>query len=263
MDRRSEHPGADPAAYGAADRAVSPAAGPGGAVEVPDLAFVARLLADRTRAGFCLAMLDGRAWTASELARQAGVAASTATEHLNALVRGGLLAEERQGRHRYVRLAGPQVAELVESLAAVAPRRIERPRSLSAAGRQHALAHARTCYDHLAGALGVAVTDAMTDHGLLDWSHGLRLTGAGRGWLADAGVVVLTASRRPSVRPCLDWTERRPHLAGAVGAALCRHAFDAGWIARIGTTRAVAVTATGRDELGRRLGLPAAVLTRG
>ncbi|NSC19970.1 winged helix-turn-helix transcriptional regulator [Streptomyces albus subsp. chlorinus] len=228
----------------------------------PDLASVARLLADGTRASFCLALLDGRAWTATELARHAGVAASTATEHLHALVRGNLLAEERQGRHRYVRLADPAVAELIENLAAMAPDQAAPPRSLSASGRRRALAHARTCYDHLAGTLGVAITDAMTERGLLDWEHGLRLTGDGRTWLAKLGVTVPAATRRPAVRPCLDWTERRPHLAGAVGAALCGHAFDAGWISRIGSTRAVTVTSEGRHVLCDQLGLSEELLSR-
>lgn len=192
----------------------------------PDLASVARLLADGTRADLCLALLDGRAWTAGELARHAGVAASTATEHLNMLVRGNLLAEERQGRHRYVRLADPSVAELIENLAARAPNAASPPLSLSAASRQNALAHARTCYDHLAGTVGVAIADAMTEQRLLDWEHGLGLTSDGKSWLAELGIAVPTGIRRPSVRSCLDWTERRPHLAGAVGAALCRHAFD-------------------------------------
>lgn len=228
----------------------------------PDLASVARLLADGTRAAFCLALLDGRAWTAKELACHAGVAASTTTEHLHALVRGGLLTEERQGRHRYVRLAGPQAAELVEALAAMAPDRAAAPRSLTAVGRRRALAHARTCYDHLAGAVGVAVTDAMTERRLLDLAHGLRLTRSGEEWLTEVGVVVPTGTRRPAVRSCLDWTERRPHLAGAVGAALCRHAFAAGWLARVGSTRAVTVTALGEEAFGRHLGLPAGVLAR-
>ncbi|MDI6409636.1 winged helix-turn-helix domain-containing protein [Streptomyces albus] len=228
----------------------------------PDLAAVAQLLADGTRASFCLALLDGRAWTATELARHAGVAASTATEHLNALVRGNLLVEERQGRHRYVRLADASVAELVENLAAMAPDRSAPPRSLSAAGRRRALAHARTCYDHLAGTLGVAITDAMTERGLLDWEHGLRLTGAGEGWLTELGVTVPAGTRRPAVRSCLDWTERRPHLAGAVGAALCGHALGSGWILRIGTTRAVTVTPEGRQVLRDRLGLSDALLTQ-
>jgi DNA-binding transcriptional ArsR family regulator len=226
----------------------------------PDLASVARLLADGTRATFCLALLDGRAWTATELARHAGVAASTATEHLHLLVHGGLLAEERQGRHRYVRLAGPHVADVIESLAAMAPRATPPARTMSAAGRQRALARARTCYDHLAGALGVAITDAMVDRRLLDAGDGLGLTAAGASWLDDVGITVPAGTRRAAARPCLDWTERRPHLAGAVGAALCSHALAAGWVVAVGTTRAVAVTDLGRREFRRHLGLADEVL---
>ncbi|MDM4721907.1 helix-turn-helix domain-containing protein [Micromonospora sp. WMMA1363] len=221
----------------------------------PDLAALAGLLADATRASFCLALLDGRAWTAIELARHAGVAASTATEHLNLLVGGGLLAQERQGRHRYVRLADPDTAQLIENLAAMAPRRATPSRSLSAVNRSRALARARTCYDHLAGALGVTITEAMTGRGLLDWERGLTLTGIGTVWLSELGIASALATRRPPVRSCLDWTERRPHLAGAVGAAICRHAFDSRWITRIGTSRAVALTDAGRRALQDHLGL--------
>jgi DNA-binding transcriptional ArsR family regulator len=224
-----------------------------------DLAALAGLLADGTRASFCLALLDGRAWTAIELARHAGVAASTATGHLNLLVAGGLLAQERQGRHRYVRLAGPGTAEMIESLAAMTPARMEPARSLRAVSRDRALSRARTCYDHLAGALGVAVTEAMTSRALLNWEHGLTLTAEGLDWLASLGLA-LPAGKRPPVRSCLDWTERRPHLAGAVGALVCRHAFEAGWITRIGTSRAVLVTSTGRRALRDQLGLPDEVL---
>ncbi len=230
-----------------------------GRVESRDLAALARLLADGTRASFCLALLDGRAWTAIELARHAGVAASTATEHLNLLVTGGLLAEERQGRHRYVRLADSGTAEMIESLAARAPGPIAPARSLSAVSRRRALARARTCYDHLAGALGVAVAEAMTNRALLDWERGLTLTSSGLAWLASLGLT-LPAGRRPVVRSCLDWTERRPHLGGAVGALVCRHAFDAGWITGIGTGRAVLVTSAGRRALRDQLGVPDEVL---
>lgn len=224
----------------------------------PDIAGLARLLADRTRASFCLALLDGRAWTAAELARHARVAASTATGHLNLLVAGGLLAEERQGRHRYVRLSSAEAADLIENLAEFAPQgtAASPPRSLSAAARDRALARARTCYDHLAGTLGVAITEAMTRRGLLDWEHGLALTSDGEAWFTELGIKVKVppATRRPLVRPCLDWTERRPHLAGAAGAALCAHAFENGWITRIGSGRAVALTDVGRSALERHLG---------
>ncbi|MDJ1131861.1 ArsR/SmtB family transcription factor [Streptomyces iconiensis] len=222
----------------------------------PGLAAVAGLLADGTRAAFCLALLDGRAWTATELARHAGVAPSTATEHLNALVRGGLFSEVRQGRHRYVRLADSRIASLVENLASLAPERPAAPApSLSASGRKRALAYARTCYDHLAGTVGVAVTDAMTGRRLLDWEQGLRLTRAGTDWLDGLGVTVASGTRRPSVRSCLDWTERRPHLAGAVGAALCSHALEAVWLVPVGTTRALTLTPLGQEALAENLGL--------
>jgi DNA-binding transcriptional ArsR family regulator len=224
----------------------------------PDVAALAALLADSTRAQFCLALLDGRAWTAGELARHADVAASTATAHLNLLVDGGLLAQERQGRNRYLRLSGPDAAELIEHLAVLAPRRTEPPRTLSAASRNRALARARTCYDHLAGTLGVSIADAMTDQGLLDWSQGLALTAPGVRWLAELGLDLPAGTRRPPVRACLDWTERRPHLAGSLGAALCRLAFERGWITRIGTGRAVAVTEKGVGALHQRFGIAAA-----
>ncbi|WP_281156723.1 winged helix-turn-helix domain-containing protein [Streptomyces sp. HYC2] len=225
-----------------------------------DLAGVARLLADGTRATFCLALLDGRAWTANELARCAGVAPSTATSHLNLLVSGGLLVEERHGRHRYVRVADRRVVELIESLAALAPQRSARPRSLSASGRQQALARARLCYDHLAGAVALAITDAMVERGLLEWGPEPGLTGKGTLWLTEAGITVPGGSRRPPLRACLDWTERRPHLAGTVGAALCAHALTAGWMTRIGTTRALIVTPAGRRAWHDHLGLPPADL---
>jgi DNA-binding transcriptional ArsR family regulator len=221
----------------------------------PDLAGLARLLADGTRASFCLALLDGRAWTAAELARHAGVAAPTATGHLNLLVAGGLLTEERQGRHRYVRLASAGTAELIENLASMAPPCAAEPGSLSAASRRQALARARTCYDHLADALGVLITEAMTRRGLLDWTRGLVLTGDGARWFAALGITLPPATRRPLVRSCLDWTERRPHLAGTAGAALCGHAFGSRWITRIGTGRAVALTDAGRNALQEHLGL--------
>ncbi|MGV9313278.1 ArsR/SmtB family transcription factor [Streptomyces sp. NPDC003691] len=220
-----------------------------------DLAAVASLLADPTRAAICLALLDGRSWSAGELARYTGVAPSTATGHLHLLVASGLLAEQRQGRHRYVALADPAVAELVESLAAFAPPSPPvAPRSLRAARATKALARGRTCYDHLAGELGIGITDALTGRGLLDDRGGLALTPDGRAFLTDLGIV-LPVTRRPAVRSCLDLTERRPHLAGAVGAALCSHAFDEGWITRIDSTRAVAVTEAGAREFRRHFGL--------
>jgi DNA-binding transcriptional ArsR family regulator len=223
--------------------------------EGQELAAWARMLADATRATVCLALLDGRAWTATELARAANVSRPTISEHLNLLVDGGLLTEVRQGRHRYVKLAGPDTAELIEGLAALAPRRTESVSSLAAVSKRDAFARARTCYDHLAGKLGVALTDAMTERGLLDWSEGIALTAEGSAWLEELGVVIEPKRGRPAVRSCLDVTERRPHLAGAVGAALCRHALRQGWVSHIPGGRALKVTGSVRE-----FGLPAGVV---
>jgi DNA-binding transcriptional ArsR family regulator len=226
--------------------------------QAPHLARLAALIADETRAACLLALLDGRAWTAGELARHAGVAASTLSEHLSKLVAGGLLTEERQGRHRYVRLADARVAQLVEDLAAqVSPNAAVRPRNLPESSAGSAMARGRTCYDHLAGRLGIAVTDALTVRGLLRQDTGFALTDAGLRWFDAAGITLDRKGRRPLARACLDWTERRPHLAGVAGAALCRHALDTGWCVRIGSERAVKVTAAGEQALAELLGIGA------
>ncbi|WDO09226.1 winged helix-turn-helix domain-containing protein [Streptomyces murinus] len=226
------------------------------------LAALAGLIADETRAMCLLALLDGRAWTAGELARHAGVAASTVSEHLGKLVAGGLLAQERQGRHRYVRLADARVATLVEDLAARVPPAAGRGavRSLRAASAGAAMARGRTCYDHLAGRLGIVLTDALTARGLLRQDTGFALTDAGVEWFTATGISLTPTGRRPLARGCLDWTERRPHLAGVAGAALCRHALEAGWCERIGSGRAVRVTREGERVLASLLGIPAGEL---
>ncbi|MFE2721917.1 ArsR/SmtB family transcription factor [Kitasatospora sp. NPDC059327] len=226
------------------------------------LAQLAGLLADPTRAAFCTALLDGRAWTAGELARHAGVAPSTASEHLSRLVAGGLLAEERQGRHRYVRLADPAAATLIEDLAAFAAGTGPAgpgPRTLHESTRLSAEARARTCYDHLAGRLGVAVTEAVLARGLVADDGGLAVTTAGREWLAGLGVGLPVHAGRPGGRPlvrgCLDWTERRGHLGGVFGAVLCRAALDRAWVERIGSGRALRVTPAGDRALRELLGV--------
>lgn len=225
------------------------------------LAGLAGLIADETRAACLLALLDGRAWTAGELARHAGVAASTLSEHLGKLVAGGLLSEERQGRHRYVRLADARVAQLIEDLTAHAPGTMTtRPRTLRESSAGSAMARGRTCYDHLAGRLGIAVTDALTARGLLIQDTGFALTDPGLKWFDAAGIVLGRTGRRPLARACLDWTERRPHLAGVAGAALCRHVLDAGWCVRIGSERAVKVTEAGELALSELLGIEARAL---
>ncbi|MFD4905156.1 ArsR/SmtB family transcription factor [Kitasatospora purpeofusca] len=237
------------------------------------LARLAALLADPTRAAFCTALLDGRAWTAGELARHAGVAPSTASEHLSRLIGGGLLAEERQGRHRYVRLAGPEVATLIEDLSSFTPPAgtpggapggppsagSPAPRSLRESTRLSAEARARTCYDHLAGRLGVTVGDAVLARGLVSEEDGPTLTALGRAWLTDLGAELPPragrAGARPVVRTCLDWTERRNHLGGAFGALLCRTALERSWVERIGSGRALRVTPDGERALRELLGV--------
>ena len=227
--------------------------------QATQLARLAGLIADETRAACLLALLDGRAWTASELARHAGVAASTLSEHLGKLVAGGLLAEERQGRHRYVRLADARVAQLVEELSAQVGAQ-PRPRNLRESSAVSAMARGRTCYDHLAGRLGIVVTDAMTTRLLLSQDAGFALTDAGLAWFDAVGIGLDRKSRRPLVRGCLDWTERRPHLAGVAGAALCRHALEVGWCVRIGSERAVKVTVEGERAVTQLLGIEAGAL---
>ncbi|MEV6522927.1 winged helix-turn-helix domain-containing protein [Longispora sp. NPDC051575] len=218
------------------------------------LAELAGLLADRTRATICVALLDGRAWTAGELAKLAKVAPSTASGHLSRLIAGGILAEERQGRHRYVRLAGPEVAALIEDLSSFgAP---PPARSLRESNRRRAEARARTCYDHLAGHLGVAVADAMVRDGLVADDAGLAVTPAGVAWLDRLGIAPAPArGRRPLVRSCLDWTERRTHLAGTVGAALCAAALDRHWVERAGGGRALRITPAGTTAFRTHLNI--------
>lgn len=212
------------------------------------LAQVAALLADKTRAAFCGALLDGRAWTANELAAHARVAPSTASEHLTRLIDGGLLVEYRQGRHRYVSLAGPHVAELLEAMTSFAGPG-QQPRGLRAASASEAMARGRTCYDHLAGKLGVALKSGLLELGVVNGD--LAITESGLVWLKELG---FEPSKRQVVRACVDWTERVPHLAGAAGAHLCAVFFERGWIKRIGTTRAVVLTPVG-ERGWRELGL--------
>src|SRR5580704_6139802 len=222
------------------------------------VARYAALLADRSRAAICLALMDGRAWTAGELARTAGIAAPTATEHLNLLVGAGLLTEARQGRHRYVRLAGPEIARLLESLS-VAAGQPAPPRSLRTVQAAADLAAGRTCYDHLAGELGVRLYDSLLGHGLVSEADGLALTAAGRSWFTDlAGPEALRPPRtRPLLRTCVDWTQRRQHLAGALGAVLHVQLVERVWIRHSPSSRAVRVTPAGAAALADLLGIEA------
>ena len=218
-------------------------------VSAPDLAGIARLLANDSRAAMLLALLDGRAWTAGELAAATGIARSTASEHLNLLADAELIEELRQGRHRYVRISSPTVAEEIESLAALSG--VVRPArsSLPAQRADAAIREARTCYRHLAGRLGVDICDRMrqaghvTDH----W----QLTASGQTWLRQMGAVLPAHSSRPLLRPCLDWTERRYHLAGTAADALLTAMLANTWLQPGPIPRALKLTTAGTQALSR------------
>lgn len=215
------------------------------------IAEVAALVGDPARACMLQALMDGRALTAGELAQAAGVAPQTASGHLAQLTRAGLLAVQQQGRHRYHKLAAPQVAQLLESLMLVAVGTLT-PR-LRTGPRDEGLRRARTCYDHLAGRLGVALADAMARSGYVTIQEDAGvITRKGNRFLASLNIVFDTAKKPvalPLCKLCLDWSERRPHLAGKLGAALCRHCVDSGWIRRRAGSRALDITPKGQRSL--------------
>ncbi|KAA3650105.1 MAG: ArsR family transcriptional regulator [Proteobacteria bacterium] len=207
----------------------------------PNIARVAALIGDPARADILTALMADRALTATELAGIAGVTKQTVSAHLAKLVDAHLIEVEAQGRHRYFRLAGRDVAQLLESLMGVAFR--TGAVRLRSSPREPALRKARVCYDHLAGELAVAAFEAMLMRGwFLARTGELHLTDTGRAELARLGVDVssLASGRRAACRMCLDWGERRHHLAGAVGAAVLQHVLDAGWARRLADSRVVA-----------------------
>lgn len=214
------------------------------------LAEVAALVGDPARAHILGALMDGRALTAGELAYAASVSPQTASGHLAKLTEGRLLAVARQGRHRYYRLASPSVAQMLEGIMAVAAN--GPPRYRPASKVDAAMRKARTCYDHLAGCLGVGLADALRRRGhVVLGEDGGEVTEEGAAFLAAFGIDLDAGrrSRRPFCRACLDWTERRPHLAGTLGAALARRCFELGWIERRRDGRALAITRAGERGL--------------
>ncbi len=240
-----------------------------------NIAALGALLSDPGRCRVLLALGDGRALPASVLAYEAGVAASTASEHLRKLVDARLLAVEAHGRHRYYRLPGPRVARLLETLAQYAP---PAPiRSLREGTRAHAVRQARFCYDHLGGRLAVALMDSMIEREVIVGGDGdfrqeqaqadrlsapggdvdYRLSDDGARWLQDFGVdiVALRERRRPLIRYCLDWSEQRHHLAGSLGAALAHTLLERGWLDRAPRSRAVIVADAGRAGLKAQFGV--------
>src|SRR4051794_4814591 len=221
-----------------------------------DVAAAAELVGHPARAAMLGALMDDRGLPATELAAAAGVTAPTASSHLARLLDGRLVTVERHGRHRYYRLAGHEVAEAVEALARIAPPGpAPAPVAKSTAGELRA---ARTCYDHLAGVLGVALADALQGDGTLERrDRAFTLSADGEARLRALGVDLdaVRGQRRAFARACLDWSERRDHVAGALGAALLRRLLELGWIERDDRSRAVRVTAAGRTGLAERLGV--------
>jgi DNA-binding transcriptional ArsR family regulator len=235
-----------------------------------DIAAVAALFAEPARSRIVLALLDGRALPASRLASEAGVAASTASEHLAVLLACGAVEVEDEGRHRYYRLANAEVAEVVEHLASMAE--AAPVRSLRDGTRAQALRAGRTCYDHLAGQLGVAVLGGLIERGHVRGHDGsfrpgvdrrasrgsdapYELTTSGRAWLDELGVVIPESERRPLLAHCVDWTEQRHHLSGRVGAGLTTRLFELGWIERGPVRRTIVVTDRGRASFPDALGI--------
>jgi DNA-binding transcriptional ArsR family regulator len=221
-----------------------------------NIATPAALIGDPTRAAMLQALQDGRAQPASALAWAAGVTAQAASNHLAKLVDGGLLAVEREGRHRYYRLASAEVAHVIEALSVLATpvRSLEVPRSPKA----RALRDARCCYGHLAGRLGVRVCEALVERDLIrpEADKLYAVTPEGSAWFADLGVAVDTLrSPRGVARQCLDWTERRHHLAGPLGVRLLEAMTARGWLALEAKGRAVRLTAEGAAALRDRLGV--------
>ena len=222
------------------------------------IAEIAALAGDPARANILTALLDGRALTATELSYAARVTPQTASAHLAKLTEAGLITATPQGRHRYFRLASAKVAQMLESIVAVAGD--NRPRFRPLSRQATALRDARVCYDHLAGRLGVRIAEAMVQRGYLVLEDdGGRITEAGTRFLWDLGIDTRIAGkgRRYLCRACLDWTERRPHIGGAIGAALAERWLALGWIRRDKDSRAVSVTPLGergfRDSLGLSL----------
>jgi DNA-binding transcriptional ArsR family regulator len=221
-------------------------------VTTSSMAEVASLVGEPARAAMLQAMMDGRALTATELAGVSGITPQTASFHLGRLCESGLVGVLQQGRHRYHRLATPQVAQLLESLMLVAAGTLA-PRTTRTGPRDEALRAARTCYDHIAGQLGVGIADAMKQEGWveLDDDAGV-LTVSGGAFLARHGIDLnRTPEKRrtralPLCRLCLDWSERRPHFSGVLGAELCRHSLAIGWVRKRPGSRALEVSPEGK-----------------
>jgi len=222
------------------------------------IAPVASLLADPVRVAILMALSDGREMPAGELALVAGVAAPTASAHLSKLAQAGFIRMRRESRHRFYRLVRPELMHVMEALAVLAPESTPRTHRQARIGR--AVRAARTCYDHLAGRLGVLVTQALIERDVLrPAGRQFELTPRGERFLCEIGLdlAAARASRRAFALACLDWSERVPHVAGALGSALLDFLFAEGWLERMRGSRAVQVTAAGRRGLEKTFGVTA------
>ncbi len=222
----------------------------------PDIASLAALIGDPARANILTALMGGGALTATELASEAGVTKQTASAHLAKLTEANFILPQKQGRHRYFKLADHQVAEVLESLMGLAAKR--KPSRVRTGPKEPALRKARVCYDHLAGDLGVELFDSLYREAWLSSQDELpQLTQKGKAELIAFGIDVDTISkkRRPLCRSCLDWSVRRSHLAGSVGAALLDRFYALGWAKRVAGTRIVAFSSSGEDALRRQFKL--------
>ena len=216
------------------------------------MARVAALVGDPARANILASLMDGLAHTPTELALDAGISTATASGHLAQLLDGRLVAVTAQGRHRYYRLASEEIARMLEGIMAVGAEPEARRRATPHVPAE--LREARSCYDHLAGRLGVAVADGLVmQGGLVLESEAAAVTESGMRLLRDLGINLAQApgSRRMLCRPCLDWSERCPHLAGRLGAALFEHFLSERWVERVATSRAIRVTAAGHAGFRR------------
>ncbi|HWR10096.1 winged helix-turn-helix domain-containing protein [Sporomusa sp.] len=222
----------------------------------PNLAEVAALIGDPSRAAMLISLLGGKTLPAGDLARSARISPQTASTHLAKMVKGGLLMQESFGRHKYFRLASSEVGHALEALQIISP---PKPvRSLRESTQLHALQFARTCYDHLAGKIGVALTDRLLELNLIEKSGSeFILSAEGKTRLHNFGVAVEKSpkSRRCFARQCLDWSERRYHLAGSLGASLTKRLFELKWIENFPDGRAVRVTDAGIKGLFDEFGL--------
>lgn len=213
-------------------------------VAIPDISAISAAFADPTRAAICGALMTGTAWTPSELAQFCSVSRSTMSGHLVLLKRAGIISEVKQGRHRYIRLSGAEIAGVIENLAALTSARFSSPQSLKASRANRDFTAARTCYRHLAGELGVSLLQKLNVQGYM--SPHCQLTPSGYELMNEWGI---PHPDRLEGKPCMDTTQRVFHLAGSLGTAVCAQWFTLGWLERIGSGRCVRLTSAGRDTL--------------